>query len=335
MSAGASKHRISNGGERATLSANCGVAQSMTMQEELNELKRKVVELKRKKGAIILAHNYQREEIQDVADFIGDSLELSRVAAQSDSNFVVFCGVRFMAETAKILSPNKLVVHPVPESRCPMADMITADDIRELRREYPRAKFVCYVNTNADVKAECDVCCTSANAIQVLQRIDADEIVFVPDRNLALYAQRFVKDKRIIPWDGWCYVHRRITLDEVKRSKEMHQDALLVVHPECDPEVIDIADEVRSTGGMVKLARESNHRKFLIGTEEGLIRRLRRDHPDKVFMSAGTPRVCYNMKLITLQSVYEALVNESPEVILPPEILRRARDCVERMMQLV
>jgi len=308
---------------------------SMATHEELDELKRKVIELKRKKGAIILAHNYQREEVQEVADFIGDSLELSRIAAQSESNFIVFCGVRFMAETAKILSPQKLVVHPVPEARCPMADMITADDITELRKEYPRAKFVCYVNTNADVKAECDVCCTSANAIQVLQRVDADEIVFVPDRNLALYAQRFVKDKRIIPWDGWCYVHRRIGFEEVKRSKEMHRDALLVVHPECDPEVIDIADEVKSTGGMVKLARESNHRKFLIGTEEGLVRRLRRENPGKIFMSAGAPRVCYNMKLITLDSVYDALVNESPEVELPDDILMRARGCVERMIQLV
>ncbi|MCS7253583.1 MAG: quinolinate synthase NadA [Armatimonadetes bacterium] len=307
----------------------------MAAKKEIEELKRMIVKLKRKKGAIILAHNYQREEVQDVADFIGDSLELSRTAAQTDSNFIVFCGVRFMAETAKILSPKKLVVHPVPMARCPMADMVTADDILELRKEYPRAKFVCYVNTNADVKAECDVCCTSANAVQVLQRIDADEIVFVPDRNLALYARRFVKDKSIIPWNGWCYVHKRIGLEEVKRSKEMHQDALLVVHPECNPEVIDIADEVKSTGGMVKLASESNHRKFLIGTEEGLIRRLRREHPDKIFMSAGTPRTCYNMKLITLHDVYEALINESPEVELPEDILRRARGCVERMLQLV
>lgn len=311
------------------------LSHEMADLNQIEELKREILELKRDKGAIILAHNYQREEVQDVADFIGDSLELSRMAAQSDSNLIIFCGVRFMAETAKILSPHKLVIHPVPMARCPMADMITADDIRDLRKEYPRATFVCYVNTNADVKAECDVCCTSANAVQVLQRLNSDEIVFVPDRNLALYVHRFVKDKRIIPWDGWCYVHRRIGFEEVKRSKEMHPDALLVVHPECDPEVIDIADEVRSTGGMVKLARERNYRKFLIGTEEGLIRRLRREYPDKVFMSAGMPKVCYNMKLITLRDVYEALANESPKVELPNDILSRARNCVERMLQLV
>jgi len=306
----------------------------MSYYDEIEELKQEVIELKRKKGAIILAHNYQREEIQDVADFIGDSLELSKRAAQAESDFIVFCGVHFMAETAKILSPQKLVVHPVPMARCPMADMITADDIRELRREHKKAVFVCYVNTNADVKAECDVCCTSANAVEVLQRLDADEIVFVPDRNLAFYVQRFVKDKRIIPWDGWCYVHRRIKFEEVMRSKEMHQDALLVVHPECDPEVIDIADEVRSTGGMVKLAKESNHHKFLIGTEEGLIRRLRREHPQKVFISAGTPKVCYNMKLITLRDVYRALSEEAPEVKLEEEVLGKARACVKRMFEL-
>jgi quinolinate synthase len=306
----------------------------MSYDNEIEELKQKVIELKRKKGAIILAHNYQREEVQEVADFIGDSLELSRKAAQAESDFIVFCGVHFMAETAKILSPQKLVVHPVPMARCPMADMITADDIRDLRREHKKAVFVCYVNTNADVKAECDVCCTSANAVEVLQRLDADEIVFVPDRNLALYAQRFVKDKRIIPWDGWCYVHRRIKLEEVMRSKETHPDALLVVHPECDPEVIDIADEVRSTGGMVKLANESNHCKFLIGTEEGLIRRLRREHPQKVFISAGAPKVCYNMKLITLRDVYRALLDEAPEVKLEEEVLERASACVKRMFEL-
>ncbi|MFA4015808.1 MAG: hypothetical protein RUDDFDWM_000901 [Candidatus Fervidibacterota bacterium] len=306
----------------------------MSYYDEIEELKQEVIELKRKKGAIILAHNYQREEIQDVADFIGDSLELSKRAAQAESDFIVFCGVHFMAETAKILSPQKLVVHPVPMARCPMADMITADDIRELRREHKKAVFVCYVNTNADVKAECDVCCTSANAVEVLQRLDADEIVFVPDRNLAFYVQRFVKDKRIIPWDGWCYVHRRIKFEEVMRSKEMHQDALLVVHPECDPEVIDIADEVRSTGGMVKLAKESNHHKFLIGTEEGLIRRLRREHPEKVFMPAGIPKVCYNMKLITLRDVYRALLDEAPEVRLEEEVLEKARICVKRMFEL-
>ena len=304
-------------------------------EREIEDLKREILELKRRKGALILVHNYQREEVQAIADHLGDSLELSRAAAEADSNFIVFCGVRFMAETAKILSPQKLVVHPVPEARCPMADMVTAEDIQRMRREHPNATFMCYVNTNADVKAECDVCCTSANAAQIVKRLECDEIVFVPDRNLALYVQRFVNGKRIIPWDGWCYVHRRILLDEVKRAKEAHPDALLIVHPECDPEVIDIADAVRSTGGMVKLARESPNRKFLIGTEEGLIRRLKRENPEKQFFAAGTPRVCYNMKKITLVDVYNALVDEAPEVELPDEILRRARNCVERMLALV
>ena len=303
------------------------------MDRSKESLADEIAKLKKEKNAVILVHNYQRLEVQGVADFIGDSLGLAKQAAETDADIIVFCGVSFMAETAKILSPQKKVLLPVKEATCPMADMITADELLALKEKYPDAMVVCYVNTNADVKAVSDVCCTSANAVKVVKNID-DRIIFVPDRNLAAFCQRFTS-KEIIPWDGYCYVHEKFSRDEVVRAKSAFPDAPLVVHPECTPDVIDEADEVLSTSGMVRFARETDAEVVLIGTEEGLIQRLNKEFPQKRFYSAGTPKICHNMKLTTLEDVYNALEYERFEVELPQEIMDRSKVALERMLQYV
>jgi len=291
-----------------------------------------ITKLKKEKSAIILVHNYQRPEIQNIADFLGDSLGLAREATKTDAQIIVFCGVRFMAETAKILSPKKTVIIPRKDAGCPMADMITVEDLRRLKRNYRDAKVVSYVNTNADVKAESDICCTSANAVKVVKNISAKRIIFTPDKNLAAYCQRFV-DKEIIPWNGYCHVHERITKEEVILAKENFPDALLLVHPECNPSVIDLADEVLSTGGMLSFAKKSNRKKFLIGTEEGLIYRLKKENPEKEFYATGTAKMCLNMKLTTLNDVYSSLKKESYSIQLNEEIIRSAQRALMNMMK--
>lgn len=290
--------------------------------------------LKKEKNAVLLAHNYQRAEVQDLADFIGDSLELAKKAAATDADVIIFCGVRFMAETAKILSPEKSVFLPREDADCPMANMITAEQLMALKEKHPNARVVSYVNTNADVKAETDVCCTSANAIQVLKNIEADKIIFVPDQNLASYCQRFV-DKEIIAWEGYCYVHTRIALEEVLKAKEKLPDALFIAHPECTPDVIDQADEVLSTSGMLRFAARSDRKTFLIGTEEGLIRRLSKENPGKTFYAAGTAKICINMKRTDVDDVYQALEKGQYEIILPEDIMRRARKSLDRMLKYI
>ena len=300
----------------------------------MNDLVDKIAKLKKEKNAVILVHNYQRPEIQDIADFLGDSLELAREAAKTDARIIVFCGVRFMAETAKILSPEKTVLLPRKEAGCPMADMITAEDLRRLKKNYPDAKVVSYVNTNADVKAESDVCCTSANAIEVVRNVKAERIIFTPDKNLAAYCQRFV-DKEIIPWNGYCYVHEKIREEEVHLAKEKFPDALLLVHPECKPSVIDLADEVLSTSGMVSFAKKSDKKRFLIGTEEGLIYRLKRENPGKEFYAAGTAKMCLNMKLTTLNDVYSSLKEEYYPIRLKEEIIKSAQKALMAMKKYI
>ena len=291
-----------------------------------------IVRLKKEKNAIILVHNYQRPEIQNIADSLGDSLGLAREAAKTDARIIVFCGVRFMAETAKILSPKKMVLLPRKEAGCPMADMITAEDLRRLKKNHPDAKVVSYVNTNADVKAESDICCTSANAVKVVKNISAKRIIFTPDKNLAAYCQRFV-DKEIIPWNGYCYVHEKIREEEVHLAKEKFPDALLLVHPECNPSVIDLADEVLSTSGMVSFAKKSDKKRFLIGTEEGLSYRLKKENPEKEFYAAGTAKMCRNMKLTTLNDVYLSLKEERYAIELPGEIIKSAQKALMAMMK--
>ncbi len=300
----------------------------MNVERIVDEINR----LKKEKNAIILVHNYQRGEIQDIADYLGDSLGLSKEASRTDADIVVFCGVLFMAETAKILSPEKIVLQPRIEAGCELANKITLDDLRKMKEKHPDAKVVSYVNSTAWIKAESDVCCTSSNAIDVVRNIDSDEVIFIPDRNLAFYVQRFV-DKEIIPWNGYCYVHENIKEMDIVKAKEMYPDALVVVHPECSPSVIDISDEVLSTGGMVQFAREKDSRRFLIGTEKGIIYRLKKENPDKEFYPIRKESLCWDMKMTSLKDVYISLLDERYEINLEEDIIRRARMALEKMLE--
>lgn len=298
------------------------------------EMSLEIRQLAREKQALMLVHNYQLPEIQELADFLGDSLDLARRSAQTTHPVIVFCGVRFMAETAKILSPPKTVLLPRPDAGCPMADMADVEGLRRLKAEHPKAKVVAYVNTNADIKAEVDVCCTSANAVKVVEGIDASEIIFVPDCNLASWVQRFTK-KKIIPWAGFCPIHRRFRVQEVYATRQRYPDALLMVHPEVDPEIIDLADEVASTNGMVRLARSSDRKCFIVGTEEGLIYRLKKENPDKEFYSLGAPKVCENMKKIRLKHVLDALRNDQYQIQIDSQIASRAKRALDEMLRYV
>ncbi|MBN1782021.1 quinolinate synthase NadA [bacterium] len=293
-----------------------------------------ILELKAKKNAVLLVHNYQRSEIQDLADHLGDSLGLSRIAAETDAEIIVFCGVKFMAETAKILAPDKKVLLPQQAAGCPMAGMATAEDLRLLKAKYPEAMVISYVNSSAEVKAETDVCCTSANAVTVVKNVKTNQIIFVPDKNLAAYVQRFT-DKEIIPWEGYCYVHDQYTAEEVKRAKAAHPDAVLMVHPECPPDVIDLADEVFSTSGMVKFAKQNEAAVFLVGTEEGMLYRLQKENPEKTFLSVGSAKMCRGMKMTRLEDVHRSLLEEQFEIQLSPDIIGRARGALERMLYYV
>jgi quinolinate synthase len=298
-----------------------------------DEIIDRIKKLRSERNAILLAHNYQIGEIQDIADILGDSLELSQKAAKVEEEVIVFCGVRFMAETAAILAPEKTVLLPDDTAGCPMADMITAQELVEWKKKYPGRKVVGYVNTSAEVKAECDICCTSANAIRVVESIPDDEILFVPDRNLAHYVSRNTK-KKIIAWDGYCYVHNNFSSRDVMRKKEEFPEAELWVHPESPPEVIDLADEVYSTGQMVKNAKKTTVKEIIIGTEVGMIYRLKKENPDKSFYPLREASLCYNMKKITLDKVLRSLENRQYRIVVPPEIAARARGAIEKMVQL-
>ncbi len=297
-------------------------------------MKQEILRLKKEKKAVILAHNYQLPEIQDIADFTGDSLELARKAADlKEFSLVVFCGVRFMAETAKILSPEKKVVLPDLDAGCPLADTITVEDVADLRRKHPDAWVVSYVNTNADVKALTDVCCTSSNAVAVVRNVPVKTVLFLPDGNLCWYVRQQVPDKDIICWDGYCYVHRRFTQADVSRSRVLHPAAEIMAHPECAPEVQKLADGVYSTSGMLKRAGESAARCFIVATEEGMLYRLKKEHPGKEFYSLGAARLCVNMKKTTLAKVKRALENEAPEITVPDDVAAKARKSLERMIE--
>ncbi|MBN1222080.1 MAG: quinolinate synthase NadA [Candidatus Aminicenantes bacterium] len=290
--------------------------------------------LRQEKGAVILAHNYQIPDVQDLADFVGDSLELSQKAAGLDSDVIVFCGVHFMAETAAILAPEKTVLIPEIQAGCPMADMITASELRQWKQEYPGRKVVCYVNTSAEVKAECDICCTSANAVKVVQSLGEDEILFVPDKNLAAYVARNTKT-RIIPWDGYCYVHHNFSARDVRDMKTLYPEAEVWVHPECPPEVIDLADKVFSTGKMVKEAKVTLKSEILLGTEEGIIHRLNKINPRSCFYPLRSHAVCSNMKKITVPKVLKSLQDMIYKIEVSPEISDRARGAIEKMVKIL
>ena len=284
------------------------------------------------KDAVILAHNYQRPEVQDLADFTGDSLGLSRQAAETDAAVIVVCGVHFMAETAKILSPAKTVLMPEERAGCPMADMITGTELAAWKAEYPGVPVVTYVNSSAEVKALSDVCCTSANAVDVVRRLGADRILFVPDKNLAHWVGRKLPDVEVIPWEGWCPTHENVSLDMAVAAKELHPDAEVLAHPECRPEVVDLADAVLSTSQMLRYVAESDSREFIVLTESGLLHGLSKVAPGKEFYQPDPSMICPNMKLTTLEKVRECLLVMEPEITVPEETRVAALAAVERMV---
>lgn len=294
----------------------------------LDKLKR----LKKVRNAIILAHNYQIAEIQDAADFVGDSFELSRKAAKTDADVIVFCGVKFMAESAKILSPNKTVLLPVEDAGCPLADMIDVESLRKMKRKYPKAKVVTYVNSTAAVKAESYICCTSSNAIKVVESVPAKQIIFVPDKNLGYYVASHT-DKEMIVWNGYCPTHDTVRVEEVKRLKRAYPDAPIVVHPECKPEVVALADHVGSTLGILRYAKESNADTLIIGTEEGLIHRLQIENPDKKFLPLRERFICPNMKKTNLEKVVNSLEKMEFEIKIPEDIRIKAYNALARMLE--
>jgi quinolinate synthase len=298
--------------------------------EEKNLIE-KIKKLKKKKNAVILAHTYQRPEIYKVADFIGDSYGLSKKATETNANVIVFCGVDFMAESAFILNPEKTVLIPTKLANCPMAAMVDVDGLRKLKTKHPNAAIVSYVNTTAEVKAESDVCCTSANAVKVVNSLEENEVIFVPDSNLASYVMRNT-DKKIVPWDGWCYVHRKFSPNGLSRAKAKHLNAKVLVHPECVSEVVDLADEVCSTTGMINYVRQSPETKFIIATEIGVVERLRIEFPEKEFYQAPPGGTCLQMKKITLPLVLNALEKEQFKVEVPEDIRVRAKKALDRML---
>jgi quinolinate synthase len=297
------------------------------------ELREEIKRLAREKNALILAHNYQRPEIQDIAHHTGDSLELARIAAANDSDIIIFCGVHFMAESAAILAPGKKVILPDATAGCPMADMAEPGDLAEMKRAHPGAMVVTYINSSAAVKALSDVCCTSANAAKIVQKVDADDIIFVPDKNLGHYVSRFT-GKNIILWKGFCPTHERFTVEELETVRGKHPDALVMVHPECRPEVVDRADEVLSTGGMVKFARTTDRTKIIVGTEMGMLHKLRSTAPHIEFILASDSFICPNMKKISIEKLHASLVGEGPVITVPAEVARRAAGCLEKMLEL-
>jgi len=299
-----------------------------------NTVIEKIIALKEERDAIILAHNYQEGPVQDVADLIGDSLELSRAAASLEGSVIIFCGVDFMAETAAILSPQKKVILPARDAGCPMAEMVTAEEIRSARARFPDAAVVAYVNTTAEVKAESDICCTSANAVKVVSSLEEDLVLFVPDRNLARYVARFTK-KQVIPWEGYCIVHDRITVEDVTLAKQGHPGAEVIVHPECRPEVIDAADYVSSTSGMIRHVCEGNKPAYIIGTEIGILYRMQKECPDKSCYPLSGRAVCSNMNKTNLSLVLQSLENLSPLVTVPKDIASNARNSIERMLAIM
>jgi quinolinate synthase len=303
------------------------------MATDNTELIEKILNLKEKKKAIILVHNYQLGEVQDIADFIGDSLELSQKASKTDAEVIVFCGVHFMAETASIICPDKIVLLPELHAGCPMANMITAQALREKKKEHPKATVVCYVNTSAAVKAESDICCTSANAVRLVGKLtDVEEIIFVPDQYLGSYVASQT-GKKMILWPGYCPTHVRILPQDILRRKAEHPQAKAVVHPECRPEVKALADAVLSTGGMIRFARESDAREVIVGTEVGIIHRLQKENPEKRFIPASEQAVCPRMKLITLETVLWSLENMTHVIKVPERIRIRARRAVDKMLE--
>lgn len=298
------------------------------------EIIEKIKKLKEEKNAIILAHNYQIGEVQDIADFVGDSLGLSQQAAKTNADIIVFAGVDFMAETAAILCPDKKVIPTEKSATCPMANMLTVESLIDMKKNYPGVPVVTYVNSSAAVKTESDWCCTSANAVQVVQTVDSDRIIFVPDRYLGMWVKSQV-EKEIILWPGYCPTHQWITKEDIEALKAKHPDAKVIVHPECTPEVTAIADEVLSTGGMCRYAKETSAKKMIIGTETGILHKLKKENPDKEFYPVSERIVCPNMKMTDLEKVMWALEDTSEPIIIPEKIREKALIPIKRMLSLL
>ncbi len=299
------------------------------------QLFQKIQQLKHQRNAVILAHNYQPGEIQDLADFCGDSLELSRKAAQTSAEIIVFCGVQFMAETAAILSPEKTVLLPDKFAGCPLADMITAEQLRQLKHQNPDALVVCYVNSSAEVKAESDYCCTSANAVEVVNSLPANRpIIFIPDQHLG----RFVIERtgrNLILWPGYCPTHVVITIEDIKKVKEKYHDAIVMAHPECTEPVKELADQILSTGQMLKFVRTSSVKKFIVATEIGIIHTLKKQNPQTEFIAASDRAICPNMKKITLDKIISSLEDMQYKVTVPEEIRMKAKKALDRMVEIL
>lgn len=301
------------------------------MMMDIGDIEEKIRTVARERNAIILAHNYQLPEVQDIADLTGDSLELSIRASKIDADMIIFCGVRFMAETAAILCPSKKVILPVVSAGCAMADMITADELREEKAVHPGVPVVTYVNSSAEVKAESDICCTSANAIQVVRSLESREVIMTPDRNLARWVKRYT-DKKIHVWPGYCPIHDALIVSEVEKVRKLYPGAVLMAHPECPMEVLEKADVVRSTSGMLAYAAGSDATEFIIATETGLLHTLRKENPGKVFHPASSAMVCEDMKKTRLSDVLRAITEEAPQVSIREDIRIRALGAVERML---
>jgi quinolinate synthase len=293
----------------------------------------RVTELRKKHNVIILAHNYQLPEVQDIADLLGDSLDLAMRAQKTNVKNIIFCGVDFMAESAKILNPEKNVIIPDINARCPMANMVNPKNLEKLKNKNPDAKVVAYINTTSDVKALSDFCCTSSNGVKVVKSLKANKVIFVPDKNLGAYIQRFVPEKEMILWPGMCATHHRIKKQDIFKLKKEHPDSEVLVHPECRPEIIDIADHVFSTNGMVNYAKESDVKEFIIGTEKELCYRLKNENPNKMFYPINSA-ICPNMKKITLEKVLNSLETLEPKIHLSEEIMKKAKKPLQKMMEI-
>jgi quinolinate synthase len=300
----------------------------------LKDLQTEIRLLKQKRKAIILAHNYQLDEVQEMADYVGDSFYLSKIATGIECEVIVFCGVKFMAETAKILAPGKVVLLPESDAGCPMADMITEEDLRKLKDAYPGAPVVCYVNSSAAVKAESDVCCTSSNAVKVVASLPDRQVIFVPDENLGTYVSEKLPAKEMVLWPGHCVTHAKIKASDVEAVRARHPQAQILVHPECDPSVVALADFAGSTSEIINYADKSAAKAFIIGTEMGVLHKLKALRPDSQFLLLHPGLVCPNMKKTRLRSVYEALLNSQHEITVDECLALRARTALDRMLEL-
>lgn len=296
------------------------------------KLQQQIKQLAAEKNALLIAHNYERDEIQQIADITGDSLALSIEAQKTDKQIIVFCGVHFMAESAAILAPEKTVLLPCADAGCPMADMVTAEGLRDMKQQHPNATVVTYVNSSAAVKAESDICCTSSNAVSVARSVEAKKLLLVPDRNLGRYIASQVPEKECICWEGYCPVHDQLKVEEILQAKADHPEALFMVHPECQPEILELADHICSTSGMYEFAAASPAKSFIVGTENGILWRLRKENPDKEFIVPSLVLVCRDMELTRLEDLLRCLETMEPRITVAEDIRIKAKLALDKML---